>query len=190
LLEALGEPAQQTSGIVSVLAAVFSANRIAKRCRDLASNSYGDEDHEAAGYYSHLKRQLYKLKGQTLHYLLLDNHLQVVGHHCFEGDNWAEVLKGGGYCFHRPCETPDTPPEDAEKDGIDAKPKDANEPGLVEAVSSLERFLEGKPEVPVHEWPLKVRDNGARLFRFSYREDDEWDEDYFDDDSDYMDDSN
>jgi hypothetical protein len=131
---------------IDVLAAVWVINRRAKRCRDLAQAYYRRRAHGFAGAAKDEKLQLYRLQGQALHYLLAEGRLAVAGHHRFPGGHWAEVLRGEGYTFHRPC------PEmsDAtvvELDGIEAKPRGNKEPRLKDA----------RHTVASRPWPSRPR---------------------------------
>ncbi len=153
---------------VPILQAVWAINRRAKRCRDYAS-SYasrarprdGDGDLRVlASWYRMQKESLYELKGQALHHLLKEGLVQRVGYAIFEDDNWAEVLAGGGYRFHRPCEEPgeEIPDEQiVELDQIEAKPKETAEPDIADAIASVEAYLDDKPAVQLYSWPPPQR---------------------------------
>src|SRR5437879_1969983 len=71
----------------------------------------------------------------------------------FAGGNWAEVLKGDGYTFHRPCQPQEGDSVVEEIESIEAKPKGAKEPSLAVALEVVEKFLEGKQRVSVYQWP-------------------------------------
>ena len=139
---------------IDVLASVWVINRRAKRCRDQASAHYKRGLHGFAGNARKAKDRLYSLKGEALHHLLAEGRLKVVGYHRFPDGNWAELLQGDGYTFHRPC-----PPRAAahveERDQIEAKPRGAKEPRLKDAVHTVEMYLESKPEVQPYQWPAK-----------------------------------
>ncbi len=94
---------------LSVLSAIFTLNRRAKRCRDLAQHYYQENMHGLAGKHKREKERIYLLKGQVLAHLLVEERLKVTGVHQFQGGNFAEVLEGEGYRFHRPCPQPDDP---------------------------------------------------------------------------------
>jgi hypothetical protein len=166
---------------IPLLQALWGINRYAKRCRDSASRYYETGCHGFAKSASKTKGSMYALKSQALHYLLADGVVQIVGFHQFPGGNWAEIIKGGGYTFHRPC-----PPQEAAgavvADEIEAKPKSVVEPRLKDAIHTILKFLEGKPKVEVVEWPAKPNSGRSRLREWDDDEDD-WDDDYLDDDN-------
>ena len=153
------EPKRQISStppvLIDVLAALWTINRRAKRCRDLASTYYRSRMHGFAATVKEKKLELYELKGQALHYLLLERRLEIVGHHCFPGGNWAEVLRGEDYCFHRPCDE-QTGQTVTEIDDIEAKPRGPKEPRLKDALHTVKEYLGGRPEVDIFEWPLRI----------------------------------
>ena len=80
----------------------------------------------------------------------------MAGYHHFPGGNWAEVLRGEGYTFHRPC-----PVRDAEEgepiEEIEAKPRAAEEPRLKDALHTAGVYLAGKRRVEVFEWPRRPK---------------------------------
>lgn len=162
---------------LSVLAALFSLNRRAKRCRDLAQTYYLERMHGFAGQMRQEKERIYALKGQALHHLVEEGLLKHEAYHQFgDGGNWSELLSGDGYTFHRPC--PPQPSQEAEAEAemrsdIDAKPKGRKEPTLDVAYEVVKKYLEGRPTVDVYHWPPQM------AFRRRYRND--WDDDEWDD---------
>jgi hypothetical protein len=179
------EPKRQVSStpskLIDILAAVWVINRRAKRCRDLASSHYQSGTHGFAGTVKNEKLELYRLKGQALHYLLDEGQLEIVGYHCFPSGNCAEVLKGGGYAFHRPC--PDQVNETAKQiEEIEAKPRGSKEPRLKDALHTVKVYLCGKPEGDVFEWPQKDRAPSTRSGRHWGEDNDleDFDDDYED----------
>lgn len=142
---------------VSVLAALFTINRRAKRCRDSAQRYYLNGMHGFAKKMRREKESAYDIKGQVLHYLVADGQLTHDSYHRLDGGNWAEVLVGDGYRFHRPCGEPDPRPEIDEMNSIEAKPKGRKEPTLAEANEILTAYLNGRPVVDVYQWPARVR---------------------------------
>jgi hypothetical protein len=106
-----------------------------------------------------------------------DGTLNVVEYHCFQGGNWAEVLKGQGYTFHRPC-----PPRDdvgvPELNDIEAKPRDAKEPRLKDALHTITGYLADKPAVKCYTWPPPERDTRTRRPRREDGGDDDMDWDH------------
>ena len=152
------EPKRQVSSPlpvqIDILAALWVANRRAKRCRDLSSKYYTRRMHGFAASAKREKSKIYRLKGQILCYLLLEKQLEIVGYHRFRDGNWAEVLWGRGYTFHRPCPACEGKAVQNCRE-IDAKPKGATEPRLRDALHTLDTYLVGKPHVGVYEWPTK-----------------------------------
>ncbi len=169
--------------LIDTLAALWAINRRAKRCRDLASTHYKTGTHGFAAVSKAEKLELYRLKGQALHYLLLEKRLEVVGHHRFPEGNWAEVLKGSGYTFHRPCPTQQGQAVN-EIDEIEAKPRGSKEPRLKDALYSIKAYLDGKPQVCVFESAHKAPFRPRRLSRHWNDFDEDSDEDVEDDDFD------
>ena len=138
--------------LVDELAALFTLNRSAKRWRNTAKKQYESESHGLAGNAKRQKVRRYDLKGQALHYLIAEGRLSFVGHHKFQDGNYAEILKGEGYCFHRPCASPNNPEAATVIDEIEAKPRGATEPRIKDAVFTIETFLNGKPTADVYRW--------------------------------------
>ncbi len=135
---------------LSVLAALFTLNRRAKRCRDWASQYFRSQKHGLARNMKEEKVRIYGLKDQILHYLLEEGKIKHGGFHRFKGGNWCEILIGGGYCFHRPCPPQNVETEDRES--IESKPKESKEPTLVVAYAVAKQYLRGKPHVGVYAW--------------------------------------
>jgi hypothetical protein len=142
---------------IDVLASVWTINRYAKRCRDAAQKAYTNGIHTGACgavSFSEKKIEMYRLKSQTLHYLVAEGKLAVVGYHRF-GKNWAEVLTAEGYTFHRPCALPVGDVAAKELDDVEAKPRGRKEPRLKDALHTITQYLHGKPKVEVYEWLLE-----------------------------------
>jgi hypothetical protein len=136
---------------VDVLAALWTVNRAAKRRRDAAQACYQGRAHGFARAHKRTKAEYYRLKSQALHHLLAEGRLRIAGYHVFAGGNWAEVVQGEGYTFHRPC-----PPQEGKAvqlDGIEAKPRGREEPRLKDALHTIKEYLDGKPEADCYEWP-------------------------------------
>jgi len=158
-----------------VLLAVWTLNRRAKRCRDLAQKYYVYGRHGFAGKMREEKERLYYLKSQALHWLVVEGRLQVTGNHTFAGKHgklWSEVLQGGGYIFHRPCPQSNapvptvnaSPPTEENQVGaklftdlIEAKPKETSEARLEDAYHTVDVYLRRKPSVEVYEWPTPAK---------------------------------
>ena len=141
--------------VIPILRALWTINRRAKRCRDLASRNYNCDNHGFAGNYSREKTRLYHLKSRAMHYLLESGLLSITGHHCFGNRLWAEVCKGAGYTFHRPC--PPQHSDDSEQcQAIEAKSKEATEARLVDAIYTINSYLAGSSKASVYQWPARV----------------------------------
>jgi hypothetical protein len=170
---------------IPIIAAVWVVNRCAKRCRDAAQCAYNEGRHNGAtgaATFSKRKSDMYSLKSRALHFLVAAGKLTVVGYHRF-GDNWAEVLSGEGYTFHRPCPPPVESVSVKELQDIEAKPRGASEPRLKDALHTLTTYLADKPAVKAYEWPERLRPtDGERSDRQSYSWRDGEDEDDWDDD--------
>lgn len=138
----------------SILSALFTLNRRAKRCRDQAQQYYDANMHGLAGKMRREKESIYALKGQALHHLVEEGRLSHAGYHRFGRGNWGEVLEGEGYRFHRPCPPPEEPSRIIEEiKDIEAQPKGASEPPLDIAKRVVNKYLRKKPQVQVYEWP-------------------------------------
>ncbi len=162
-----------------VLAALFTLNRRAKRCRDLAQTYYQQGMHGFAGDMKREKERIYALKGQVLHHLVEAGVLVGGKFHRFEFGNYAEVLEGQGYRFHRPC-PPREPGIDDLSESVEAKPKESSEPTVEIAFEVVQKFLAGKEWVAVYQWPPKARP--TRFRSHDEFEGDEPDEDLEDQD--------
>lgn len=179
LLAALAEKKEkerQKAEKLPVLAALFTLNRRAKRCRDLAQAYYQNSMHGLAGEMKQEKERIYFLKGQVLHHHVEAGVLVGGKYHRFGETLWAEVLEGQGYRFHRPC-----PPQNetvvAELiESVEAKPKEAKEPTLKIAYQVVEAFLANKRMASVYQWPARTRPSRFRR----------WEDDDFDDDGNYL----
>jgi len=148
---------------IPILAALWAINRRAKRHRDTAQRMYRHGQHGFARHEREAKEHLYSQKGQVLHYLLDEGTLLVVGYHSFVEGQWAEVLASEGYRFHRPC-PPEIVPAEVQADvtalsiaAIEAKPKEANEPRLVDARYTINAYLADRPHVECYTWPPRER---------------------------------
>lgn len=149
--------------IVPILAAVWAVNRAAKRRRDAASEHYGNGNHGAAGLAKRTKAHFYDLKSQVLEHLFAEGVLAVDGLHRFPGGLYAERLCGERYRFHRPCPKPiPEPTGPVEINGIEAKPKEAREPCLKDAVFTIEQFLAARPKATPYQWPARKRPERGR----------------------------
>jgi hypothetical protein len=166
----------------SVLDALFTLNRRAKRCRDLAQTYYRNQMHGFAKAMQTEKESIYKIKGQALEHLLRLNEVSVIRHQRFSCGNWAEVLEGKGYIFHRPCPPRNESEDDVIIESIEAKPKGSKEPTLKAAQEILTYFLEGKEAVAVYEWPTTTHQQHRSIALGSwYFYDEDEDEDDLDD---------
>jgi len=139
----------------SIQDALWSINRRAKRCRDLAQANYMAGEYFLASYYKSWKERYYQLKGQVLHHMIIDGHLKVLGYHLFEEGLWAELLGAEGFTFHRPC----APMEGMVAlpcDRIENKPKQAGEIAIDDACRALTDYLLDKPKAAIYQWPARV----------------------------------
>lgn len=185
LEEALAEKdkkEEQQIDRLPILAALFTLNRRAKRCRDLAQTYYQNRMHGFAGKMKKEKEEIYELKGQVLHYMVAARILGGGKYHRFPGGNWAEVLHGDGYTFHRPC-----PPQEGsvaveEMESVESKPKKAKEPKLAVAFGVVGKFLADKEWVIVYEWPPVIRPSRYPGWDDNDERDDDDDEDFLEDD--------
>lgn len=185
LQEAMETKAQKHHKSVNrlpVLAALFTLNRRAKRCRDLAQTYYQNGMHGLAGDMKREKDRIYDLKGQVLHHSVEAGVLAGGNFHQFEFGNWAEVLEGSGYRFHRPCPPRQDGSQESMIESVEAKPKESKEPTLGIAYEVIENFLQGKKQVKVYEWPRKPRP--SRSYKRHDEDDvhDEFSDDGLDDD--------
>jgi hypothetical protein len=158
-----------------VLTALWTVNRWAKRYRDMATEEYASGRKRAASVLAACKRNLYRLKGQALHYLTKDGQVTPDGHHLI-GSLPYEVLRGGEFVFHRPASLGEVKACDIpERSSVEVQPQDEAEYNLSMAVYVLETYLDGKPEVEVYEHPAPDR-------RRSWKYDEEWDDEDWNDD--------
>lgn len=145
-----------TPSQVPLMAALWRINRSAKRYRDAAQKCYLAGNHGLARRCKEIKLELYDLKSQALHYFVEDGNLEHAGYHQFE-KNWAELLRGEGYTFHRPCPPPMSPLHETENlEMIEAKPVEQTEPKLKDSIFTIEQYLDGRPRVEVYRW-LKIK---------------------------------
>lgn len=174
LLEALEEKSRRRDRKIeklSVLAALFTLNRRAKRCRDMAKTYYQNGMHGLAGQMKREKDRIYYFKGQVLEHLVRAGRLTGGDFHRFGYGNWAEVLEGEGYRFHRPSPSQAESPNERQLESIESKPKSAKEPTLDVAYEVVQRFLTDKEKVSIYEWSTYSRPKRG------YRWQDEDDED-------------
>ena len=171
-LEEKSKVRQEKIAELPVLVALFTLNRRAKRCRDLAQTHYQRGMHGLAGKMKREKNRIHDLKGQVLHHMLEAGILVGGKFHIFEHGNWAEVLEGGKYRFHRPSPPGQSLTETVLLDSIEAKPKDAKEPTLEIAYEVVMKYLLGKSHVNVYEWPRLSRNRR----KYNWHEEDEDDE--------------
>lgn len=154
---------------IGILPALHTLNQSAKQLRDAARNAYASGDRALASRLAENKRHLYYLKGQALEWLRREGKLQLVGYHVFDAfrfngklirGNFAEVLAGEGYRFHRPAPELD----DAERNiiplnEIPARKKLTTQQGQ-EAEKAVCGYLQGREEVYPFEWDDGGRDSG------------------------------
>jgi hypothetical protein len=119
----------------TVLLAVWSVNRAAKRRRDAAASSYEQHQHGFAGHHRCKKQEYYDLKDRGLAWLAHYNHIAATHRHG-QLVSWS----GCGYRFHSTLLPPDIelPETDGSAVFIDAKPRISKELRLIDAVALLE----------------------------------------------------
>jgi hypothetical protein len=175
---------------IGILPALHILNRKAKQLRDAARKAYASGDFSSAELAAR-KRELYWLKGQALEWLKREGKLQLVGYHVFDakrvGDkfisgNFAEVLAGEGYRFHRPAPKPDDLGQEVVAlDEIPAKEK-LKAWQVEQAAKAVRGFLQGREEVELFKW--EPRQHFNRRPRHCH----EWAADSFDGNDDEFDD--
>jgi hypothetical protein len=102
--------------------------------------------------------------------LLIEGRLAVTGIHRFEAGNFAEVLEGEGYRFHRPCPQPADPETVILLESIESKPKESSEPTIETAFEVVQRFLAGKERISVYEWTPRTY-RPSRYYHYKSDED-------------------
>jgi len=145
---------------IDLLAAVFAANRTAKRFRDTAQLHYYGRRHGLAGNARETKERLYDLKDRGIAAAWLAGRLQFTGIH-----GSLAIYRGEGYCFHSsllPVNVGNLVDGNYDKIIVEAKPKSKREARLLDAEHTL-RLLpppgEGftRLEVPRFEKPVLNR---------------------------------
>lgn len=108
----------------------------------------------------------YRLKGQALAHLVAEGVLAVTGLHRFGGQH-AELVEGAGFRFHRPCPAPAVTPEGGVPDlgqSLESRPRKRAELGVRAAVACVREYLDGKPELPVYQWPAASRGRAVQCW--------------------------
>ena len=121
---------------IDLLAAIFAVNKSAKRYRDAASKCYGAGSHAFARAASRRKQELYDLKDRGIAEALRTDRLSLVGIH-----GGLALYRGAGYCFHSTLLRDVEPIPEAlntENVFVEAKPREATEPRLKDAIKTLE----------------------------------------------------
>ena len=148
---------------VDLLAAIFAATRSAKRYRDAAQTCYRAGKHGFAGHARRQKASLYALKDRGIAAVYLAGRIAPVRR---VGDGLVEY-RGEGYCYHSTLHPKGLDmPVAAESHPllVEAKPREAAEPKLKDAVHTLKAL----PEVPdsfarlVPEWQKKQQEERRR----------------------------
>jgi hypothetical protein len=146
---------------VGILPALSALNHEAKRLRNRSRGAWANNDRERAWELAEEKRLLYYLKGQALEWLLREGKLRVVGFHAFKvedgraivGTQYAEVLEGEGYRFHRPAPAPENGADTVELlDEIKAKPPAQDGVPPDTAIQAVKGYLQERTVVAVYEW--------------------------------------
>lgn len=171
---------------IPLLSAIWGINRYAKRCRDAAASCYERDAFKFATMWKKRKEECYRQKGQLLAHLTADGTLQRTGYTQFAGGNWAEILRGNGYAYHRPIASEEVPQsvkeEQQGENSIEAKPKTTAEPRLCDAQFTIAEFLKDKQPLPVYQWQPRKR---QRYYDWDYDEEDDYDNE---DEGEYADD--
>lgn len=139
---------------IDVCAALWVANRHAKRARDASQRAYFSRLHGFAANWKERKQEIYGMKSQAMHWLIAEGELRHIGYHRFEG-GWAELYEGNGYTFHRPCPKPANAENVPMISEIDAKPRGSKEPRLCDALFTLQRYLSGREHVDTYQWDAR-----------------------------------
>ncbi len=136
---------------VDLLAAIFAVNRAAKRQRDAASKQYSHRQHGFARTASETKRHLYVLKDVGIAAAVLDGRLAYAGQHAR-----LAVYRGSGYCFHStllPSGQPQVHDDDSPLIMREAKPREAKEALLRDAIFTLEQIEDRTDEFDTMDLP-------------------------------------
>lgn len=148
---------------VDLLAAIFSVTRSAKRYRDAAQTCYRAGKHGFAGQARRQKVSLYALKDRGIAAACLAGRIAPVRR---VGDGFVEY-RGEGYCYHStlfPTGLDVPVAAGSQPLLVEAKPREAAEPKLKDAVYTLKAL----PEVPdrfarlVPEWQRKQQQERRR----------------------------
>lgn len=196
-----GSP-QSADNPETLLAAMFSVNRSAKRYRDAASSCYESAKlysgrwsrrsrsgcHALAQIHSRRKENLYRLKDAALVWAVRRGWLAPVAKH-----GCLTVYHGHGYCFHSllvPSDwtPPDTDNTDAGAEGVfvEQKPREATDMPLKDAVATLENLPTETDGFEREQFPAMPRQPQTRRWIYDEwddgwdDEDDEWDDDEWD----------
>jgi hypothetical protein len=131
------EPVTLEQTPANILRAVWTVNRAAKRRRDAAETAYGSRLHGFAGSHKRAKDQYYTLKDRGIAWLAHHGHLTATHRHA-----QLVVWSCDGYRFHSSLIPHDVQLPSGETDLIrqEAKPRDAAELRLIDAVALLERL--------------------------------------------------
>ncbi len=121
----------------NVLAAVFAVNRSAKRYRDAAQSCYQSGVHGFAKMHKERKEELYRLKDNAIVHAYRAGFVVAVGLH-----GSLTVYRGEGYCFHSPLRPENVNLETTSEEAVfvEAKPRQATEMRLRDAVATLEQL--------------------------------------------------
>ena len=122
---------------IDLLAALFTATRAAKRYRNAAQTHYQMFQHGFASTCRRQKERLYQLKDNGLVAAVRSGRVQAVSAH-----GCLTVYKGGGYCYHSLLRPKGAVLPEAGTDPltVEAKPKEADEPRLKDAVHTLKEL--------------------------------------------------
>jgi hypothetical protein len=144
--------------LIDLMDALQEITREAKRARDASQAAYQRRAYDSATACSREKQRLYDLKSQAIAHLMRDGALKHIEHHSFSG-RWASLVSPPGrpeIRLHVPC-APIEGVEPLLDLGEMIPARESTEVRAKDAVYSVERYLEGRPPLPVYSWPTPAR---------------------------------
>lgn len=89
---------------------------------------------------------------------LLNEGILTTGHgyHKF-GELFAEIIKGSGFTFHRPCKEPENPENIEVLEDLESRPKTSKELSIKKSQDIITRYLENKEVILVYQWTRQVK---------------------------------
>lgn len=142
----------------TLLAAIFSVNRSAKRYRDAASLCYEACNHLGAAAHSRTKQRLYRLKDAGVVWAVRKGWLTPVAQH-----KSVTVYRGEGYCFHSVlCPSGWAPTKIINDEPyVEQQARSATEIPLKDAVATLRELPTESNGFERAEFPPLVRHSGC-----------------------------